>query len=175
MTYHPPSMVSYHAQEFIEAALKTESQCPPWLLLAMKTCENPALVDGIIVTSQIVDWDDEEHDEPESYDRREYEHLLPKKKETQETFITTGLPRMLHLLDVSRQFRLDIRFHVVLHVTNNQAEIIDILDVEIANTTLNPTTSEMMIDWFENRKEELEAAREMMDRVPHLRLVVVNR
>jgi hypothetical protein len=64
---------------------------------------------------------------------------------------------------------------VVLHVTNNQAEIIDILDVEIANTTLNPTTSEMMIDWFENRKEELEAAREMMDRVPHLRLVVVNR
>lgn len=176
MTYHPTSLVSYNATLFLEAALKNEDQCPNWLLAALKSCESPALEDGVIVTSQMLDWIDDEDDDglPPSYVREDYNHILPKKRETSRTHIRPSGPMMTHFVDADRKFRLDIRFWPVLYMKNGSVTSIDVLDVEIMNSTLTPASEEFMLEWFQDRIEQLNAYRNTTSKAPHLKLVVVN-
>lgn len=175
MTYQPTQLVTYNATLFLETALKNEDQTPNWLLAALKTPENGVVIDNILLISQHADWVEVEEDEPPSYSRRDYDHILPKKKETATTCIAPTGQMLMHLIDSSRRFRIDFKFFPVYHFTPEGSRLIDVLDVEIINSNLTQLDEEMIVEWFNDRIEELRfihtASRE---RAPHLKLVVIN-
>jgi hypothetical protein len=175
MTYQPTPMVCYNATLFLEAALKNENRTPNWLLASLKSPENPALIDNIIVTGQLADWFDDEGDEAPSYERNTYNHILSEKKETGTKYIAPMGPMLLHLVDAHRKFRVDFKFYVVCLNTKDGPEIIDVLDVEILSSHLTQPQEEMVLEWLNDRVEELAMIQAAgRDRAPHLKLVVVN-
>lgn len=160
--YHHSSSLLVAADLFLTTAYKNEAKIPTWLMAALKTPNNPAVIDNVIITANFADLygEDEEFCEAPSWNRADYNHILAKdssaKAKVQKTITVTD-QMLLSFVDVNRQFRADFTFHIVLYSINDDIKVIDILDLDILAVVLDSTTDDHLVNWFLQRRVEVDA------------------
>lgn len=160
--YHHSSSLLVAAELFLTTAYKNEEKIPNWLMGALKTPNNPAVVDNVIIAANYADLygENEEFCEAPSWNRADYNHILPKDSSSRakvQKSITVTDQMLLSFVDVNRKFRADFTFHIVLYSINEDSKAIDILDLDILSVILDSATDDHLVNWFLQRRVEIDA------------------
>lgn len=173
MSYHPSLTVTCLAERFLETVMKNEKHTPIHILQAVRNPGHPIVIDGVIITSQVVDW--EEEDDPEDYLRSDYDSIVDQRDESIDNFIRPFGPMLLHLVDVDRKFRIDVRFYPIIHTKNGVCQSINVIGVDLLQSKLDSESERVIISWLHDRIENLDEVRASTQKqVKHLKLIVVN-
>lgn len=172
--YHHSSSLALAAELYFDLVFKNEDKMPGWLMSALKTATNPAVIKDVIITSNFTDvFGEKEYMEAPSFVRSDYNHVL--KKDTKTRCITSSDELMLCFIDVYRQFRVDFSAHIVLFSEGDNVKAIDVLDVNVYSSNLNPETDEHMVQWFLERRNEAESyINRFREFSPNLKVIVDN-
>ena len=170
--YHHSSSLALAAELYFETVYKNEDKMPGWLMAALKTPNNPAVIDDIIVTANFSDiYGEEEFAPAPSYNRDDYKAIL--KKDTKARDISCTDEMLISFLDVGRKFRADFTLHMVLFSEGETIRAIDVLDVNVRSANLDSASDEQLVNWFLLRRQDAEAyINRFRDISPSLRVVV---
>lgn len=160
---------------FLSAAYTNEDKVPVWLMAALKTPNNPVVIDNVIISTNFADLYGEEDEvvTPPSWDRSAYKHIL--RKDTAKKTISHTDEMLISFVDVHRQFRADFTFHLVLMTDDTGVRAIDLLDLDILSVILDQQSDDFMINWFLQRRLDVDSYVNRFRAIsPCLKIVVDN-